>query len=192
MVSSARRFTNVFYVAPAALLTCAVVATSLNCAPGPLSKPTVARPSSNPVAINGEAGTGALEMARRQLQGSWDLVSLELVPPGAKTQGLVKIQATATLTYDDYGNLTIEGRTTDPNAPPAMLEANLLTFKGRAVIDVTNHELKMMNLTGNVDPNEALAPERRRRYELTANDLKLSSLDEQGKVTMVSTWKRKD
>ena len=74
------------------------------------------------------------------------------------------VKATGTLTYDQYGNLTINARTTDPNAPVAAREVPRVSFKGRAVIDVVNHELKLMDVTGNVNPDEVLAPERRRRY----------------------------
>jgi hypothetical protein len=67
----------------------------------------------------------------------------------------------------------------------------VLTFKGRAVIDVVNNELKLMDLTGNVDPNEVLAPERRRRYVFEGDLLRLSSFDDKGLVTAISTWRRR-
>ena len=43
----------------------------------------------------------------------------------------------------------------------------------------------------NVNPDEVLSPERRRRYEFEADTLKLSSFDEQGQVTAVATWRRR-
>ena len=73
------------------------------------------------------------------------------------------VTASGTLTYDEYGNLTIDAHTTDPDAPVAAREVSLITFSGRAVVDVPHSELRLMALTGNVDPNEVLAPERRRR-----------------------------
>ena len=126
---------------------------------------------------------------RRQLEGTWELVALESVPPGGGTR--VPLTATGTLTYDGFGNLTIDAHTTDPAAPVAAREANMLSFKGRAVIDAVNSELKLMDLTGNVDPNEVLAPERRRRYAFEADNLRLSSFDERGEITAVSTWHRR-
>jgi hypothetical protein len=48
-----------------------------------------------------------------------------------------------------------------------------------------------MALTGNVDPNEVLSPERRRRFEVTDDTLKLLSMDERGEVTAISTWRRR-
>jgi hypothetical protein len=50
----------------------------------------------------------------------------------------------------------------------------------------------MMALTGNVNPDEVLSPERRRRYEFEADVLKLSSIDGQGNVTAISTWRRRN
>jgi hypothetical protein len=133
--------------------------------------------------------TGSLESVRRQLQGKWELVALETVPPSGGTKR-VPIKATGTLTYDEFSNLTIDAHTTDPNAPVAARERALLSFQGRAVIDVVRHELKLADVTGNVDPNEVLSPERRRRYEITLDSLKLSSVDAKGQVTAISTWHR--
>ena len=48
-----------------------------------------------------------------------------------------------------------------------------------------------MDLTGNVDPNEVLSPERRRRFEVDAETLTLSSFDELGEITAVTTWRRR-
>jgi hypothetical protein len=66
-----------------------------------------------------------------------------------------------------------------------------MSFKGRAVIDTVNSELKLMNLTGNVDPNEVLSPDRRRRYAFEGDVLRLSSFDDKGQVTAVATWRRR-
>ena len=96
-----------------------------------------------------------------------------------------------TLTYDEFGNLRIDAHTKDPDAPVAAREVNMVTFSGRAVIDVPRSELRLMALTGNVDPNEVLSPERRRRFEVTDDTLKLSSMDERGDVTAISTWRRR-
>jgi hypothetical protein len=66
----------------------------------------------------------------------------------------------------------------------------MVSFKGRAVIDAAKGELKLMDVTGNVNPDEVLSPERRRRYQFDADLLKLSSIDETGEVTAISTWRR--
>jgi hypothetical protein len=135
------------------------------------------------------AGAGSLEAVRRQLTGSWDLVALEWSPKAGAPR--VPVAATGTLTYDEYANLTIDAHTTDPAAPIAAREAKMLSFKGRAAIDPMKKELRLMNLTGNVDPNEVLSPDQRRLFEVNLDTLKLSALDERGEISAVSTWRRK-
>jgi hypothetical protein len=179
-------------VRPRSILTLAavVVAAVAGCSPGPMSKPgRAAAPMNNPVPLGSDAGSGTVEAARQQFFGTWDLVTLEASPErgGARQP----ITASGTLVYDEFANLTIDAHTTDADAPVAAREVNLVTFKGRAVIDVPRSELKLMALTGNVDPNEVLAPDRRRRYEFTADLLKLTSFDAQGNVTAISTWRRR-
>jgi len=46
-------------------------------------------------------------------------------------------------------------------------------------------------MTGNVDPDEVLSVDRRRRFELGANTLTLSSFDDQGRVTAISSWRKR-
>jgi len=160
------------------------------CSPGPISHPGAASgPMNSPRPLSSEASTGSVEATRRQLFGTWELVALESVPPGGGPRA--PVTASGTLVYDEYGNLTIDAHTTDKDAPVAAREVSLVTFSGRAVIDVPHSELKLMALTGNVDPNEVLSPDRRRKFEMTADTLKLSSMDEHGAITAVSTWRRR-
>jgi hypothetical protein len=170
------------------LAACALALTVAGCAPGPLTPPRSGRPMNNPVPLTSEETTGSLETTRQQLMGTWELVELKNAPP--KGGAPVPVKATGTLVYDQYGNLTIDARSSDPNAPVAAREVPRVSFKGRAVIDVVNRELKLMDVTGNVNPDEVLAPDRRRRYVLDANLLTLSSFDEKGEVTAVTTWRR--
>jgi len=167
-----------------------VAAATAACTPGPLGSPVNAGSSNGPARARPDAEPGALEATRRQLFGTWDLVSLESVPPGGGARAAVS--AAGTLTYDEFGNLTIIAQTTDPNAPVAAREVSTVSFKGRAVLDVPHSELKLMALTGNVDPNEVLSPERRRRFEFEADLLKLSSFDAQGTVTAIAKWRRRE
>ena len=166
----------------------AAVLAAAACTPGPLSSPKGAAPrTSGGGALNPDEPSGNVEATRRLLAGTWALVGLQYAPTGGK---LADIKATGTLVYDEFGNLTIDARTTDPNAPVAAREVNMMSFKGRAVIDPVKGELKMMALTGNVNPDEVLSPEWRRRYEVTPETLKLTSFDAAGNVTAISTWKR--
>jgi hypothetical protein len=160
------------------------------CNPGPMPSPRTGVPSSDPIALDRDKPTGNVETVRRQLAGTWDLVSLEASPENGGPRA--QITATGTLTYDDFGNLTIAARTTDPDAPVAAREVPRVSFKGRAVIDAPKSELQLMAVTGNVDPNEVLSPERRRRYKLEGVDkLTLESFDAKGEVTAISVWKRR-
>jgi len=169
-------------------LTAAAVMAAAACTPGPVTSPRGAAPrTSGGGALNPDAPSGSVEATRRLLSGTWALVSLQYAPTGGK---LASIKATGTLVYDEFGNLTIDARTTDPNAPVAAREVNMMSFKGRAVVDPVKSELKMMAVTGNVNPDEVLSPEWRRRYEVTPSTLKLTSFNEKGDVTAVSTWHR--
>jgi hypothetical protein len=103
----------------------------------------------------------------------------------------VPIKATGVLVYDEYANLTIDAHTDDPAAPPAARESRLLTFSGRATIDPVRHELQLMDMKGNVNPSEVIAPERRRRFEIDVDTLRLSSFEPDGQVTAISTWQRR-
>ena len=175
--------------APILVAAAVVAAATAACTPGPLGSPVNAGSSNGPARARPDAEAGALEATRRQLFGTWDLVSLESVPPGGGARAAVT--AKGTLTYDEFGNLTIIAQTTDPDAPVAAREVPAVSFKGRAVIDVPHSELQLMALAGNVDPNEVLSPERRRRFELDADLLKLSSFDAQGTVTAIAMCRRR-
>jgi len=136
-----------------------------------------------------DTSAGSLEAVRRQLQGTWELVSLAVVPAGGGAP--VPLAARGTLVYDEYGNLTVDAHTNDPNAPEAARTANLISFKGRAVIDAPKSELKLMDVTGSVDPNTVISTERRRRFAFDGDLLKLSSLQPDGQVAATATWKRR-
>jgi hypothetical protein len=164
------------------------IVTTAACTPGPLTPPRTGRPMNNPVPLGSESSSGTLEAERQLLMGTWELVDLTSAPE--KGGPPVPVKATGTLTYDQYGNLTINARTTDPAAPVAAREVPRVSFTGRAVIDVVNHELKLMDVTGNVNPDEVLSPERRRRYAFEGDRLVLSSFDAKNVVTAVATWRR--
>jgi len=168
----------------------AAVVAAAACNPGPLPSPRTGVPSSAPIALDRDAPTGGVESVRRQLAGTWDLVSLEASPENGGPRA--EITAAGMLTYDEFGNLTIDAHTTDPDAPVAAREVPRVSFKGRAVIDAPRSELQLMALTGNVDPNEVLSPERRRKYQFEGVDrLTLTAFDAKGQVTSISVWKRR-
>jgi hypothetical protein len=165
------------------------VAAAAGCSPGPLSRPTTVRPMNSPVSLNNEAGSGTVEAARRNLQGTWELVSLEWSPSSDGKR--VPVEASGTLTYDEFGNLTIDAHTTDPAAPVAAREVTMLAFVGRAAIDPVKGELKLMDLTGNANPDEILLPDHRRKYVIEGDSLTLSSFDAANNINAIATWHRR-
>ena len=157
---------------------------------GALAAGCASAPRERPVKMGDvDTGAGSLESVRRQLQGTWELVSLAVVPPEGGAP--VPLAAKGTLVYDEFGNLSVDAHTNDPSAPQAARSASLLSFKGRAVIDTAKSELKLMDVTGSVDPNTVISPERRRRFAFEGDLLKLSSLQPDGQVAATATWRRR-
>ena len=143
--------------------------------------------SQRPVeASNINTNRGALDAVNRQLSGTWELVSLTVVPTGQSAP--VPVAAVGTLTYDKDGNLTIDAHTSDSYAPQATQSAGVLSFKGK-VIDAGNGELALTDIAG-TDPKTA-SPQWRRRYGFEGDLLRLSSIDAAGRVTATSTWRRR-
>ena len=140
-----------------------------------------------------DSGAGTLESVRRQLEGQWDLVSLETYSkPGSKP---VDVKAKALLTYDAYGNMTLKGRLDDQNYNDPST-APFLDFSGRVVIDVPRSQLRILDASANVEvAQEALPAEvsadKVRKYTFEGDLLKLSTIDAQGNVTATATWKKR-
>ena len=140
-----------------------------------------------------DTGPNSLEATRRQLEGTWDLTALEIYnPPGGtpvRAEG-----ATAVLSYDAYGNLRIMGNPGSSGTMPAGA-SGLLTYSGRAVIDPTKQELKLLNVEGETDPNATLskdvAVDRPRRYKIENGVLTISVLDASGLVSATTSWKKR-
>ena len=142
-----------------------------------------------PVQAGGvNTGPGSLDAVRRQLEGTWDLVTLAVMP--ALGAALVPVAAQGTLTYDKNGNLSIDAKTSDSYAPVAAQSGGVIAFEGKAVIDPAKSELQLTDKGGNVDPKAKLSPERR-RYAFEGDLLRLSSIDGAGRVTTTSTWRRR-
>jgi hypothetical protein len=123
---------------------------------------------------------------RRQLQGTWKLVSFETYESGGQAK---KHEAAGELKYDEYGNLTIRAALTDV---PAGEQANLLRYEGRAVIDAQNRKLVLQAMQG--QGGEALpaavAANNVRYYEFAGDLLKLTTKDSDGRPTATITWKK--
>jgi hypothetical protein len=137
-----------------------------------------------------DTGANSVEAARRQLEGTWDLESLETYPtPGGaatKADG-----ASAVLTYDAYGNLHIMGKPGSAGSMPATV--GLLTYEGRAVIDPLKQELKLLAVKGNTQSlDKEVGVERTRRYKIENGVLTISIVDPaSGQVSAITTWKKR-
>jgi hypothetical protein len=135
------------------------------------------------------AGPGSLEGVRKQLEGTWNLVSAEVVTAaGSRTA----VKASAVLTYDAFGNLSLKGAYEDPALPAELTAA--LNFKGRAVIDTQKQVLQLLDMQQPEGQLSALPPEmaarRQRAYAFSGDTLTLTVKDASGRVTAVNTWRK--
>src|SRR6187402_3156404 len=78
---------------------------SAACAGAPINKPIEGGPV--------EIGAGTVTNARKFLEGTWTLISYDVYPPN---QPALHLDATGYLAYDDFGNMTIELRTSPETA----------------------------------------------------------------------------
>jgi len=134
-----------------------------------------------------DTGAGSLEATRKALEGTWTLESLEVVDArGARRP----VKAGGKLTYDAFGNMTIRGVIED-----AALKGSLvLDYDGRIVIDTARHQFVPADLAsdrpadlGQVAP---IAPDKIRRYELSADTLVVTYLDASAQPTAIARWRR--
>jgi hypothetical protein len=163
------------------IATVVALVVGLGCATAPRQQPVKA----------GDINTdpGAVEAVQRQLEGTWDLVTLAVMP--VRGAALAPVAAQGTLTYDKNGKLSIDAKTSDSYAPEAAQSGGVIAFEGKAVIDAAKSELQLTEMGDKVDPKAALSPERRRRYAFEGDLLRLSAMDSAGRVTTTSTWRRR-
>jgi hypothetical protein len=148
-------------------------------------------PREKPINV-GEAATGpgSLAAVRKQLEGSWTLVSYEIVQNGRRQ----RLDATAEMTYDQFGNLNMIGELKNPD-PSRETRPALLNYSGRAVIDVEKSELRFVvensrdPLPRSVEAN--VKPENVRHFTIRDSLLELTISDANGQATGFSTWRRK-
>jgi hypothetical protein len=157
------------------LASAAAVAVSA-CAAAPRQRPVMMGPAS-----------GTLQQVRQQFQGTWDLVSFEAVGDDGR---LAPVQATGTLTYDEFGNMAISGRILDAGASVAAMRLNI---QGRTVIDTQNQRVWVTPQGDTRDTEvipEGAAFDRFRYYEFSGNQVTLTVKDASGAVTARTVWKR--
>lgn len=166
-------------------LTVAVAVAFPGCAPAPRVRPVKAGPT--------DTGPGSLEYVRTQLEGSWELVRLEVIGPGGAA---TPVDAAAKLTYDRYGNMSVVGDVKDAKARESLGgRPTLLNLTGRAVIDTSKQLIRVLDVQSDreVEPTKALdavSLERARYYEFEGDLLKLTVKDQTGNPTARLTWKK--
>ncbi len=149
-------------------------------------------PRTRPVKMGPVAeGPDTLDAVRHQLEGTWTLTSVQIFP---ESGGPVPLKATGTLTYDDYGNLTVKAALLESaTVGGELLKPSALNYTGRAVIDVANHKMVLTDLAGPA-PGEklpaSLAADQARYYEFAGDELRLSLKDAKGRTTATLMWKK--
>ena len=138
-----------------------------------------------------QSGPNSLESVRRVFEGSWDLVSAESY--GATGQP-VAIKGKGRLTYDAYGNLTVDARFDQGQEQNDGSISRLLSYKGRAVIDVAASRLVLQDMqkreASSADVPDAMAAANVRYYSFDGDLLTLTIKDAAGKTTAKSVWRR--
>ena len=135
-------------------------------------------------------GPGSLESVRRQLQGTWELVDAVALDAAGKP---TPRKADGRLTYDQYGNLTINARLADSTQPSSSV-SGLLAYSGRVVIDPAKSELVLMDLKSRLPSGEPIpaevSPDKIRLYTIEGDTLTLTSKDASGVATARTTWRK--
>jgi hypothetical protein len=122
------------------------------------------------------------------------LISFEVFPPGAEA---IAVPGDGSLTFDEFGNLSIEIRT-DATVAARLQAAGIpndrgtLSTAGRVVVDMQNRKLTYV-LDGQSAASARsgpLATSRPRYWEVAGDVLTLTTRDDAGKPTSIGKWKR--
>jgi len=127
-----------------------------------------------------------MESVRRQLQGTWELTTLQLFSPAGQP---IPATATGRLKYDEYGNLSMQGTVNGPD-----VDSSVLNLSGRAAIDPVAHTLKFEAISAKTLDDKRIDPQldakRVRYYEFVGDLLKTTIKSPEGATTATATWKR--
>ena len=164
----------------------ALSATMWSCAPS--HTPLQVKPRQRPLETSPvDTGPGSLEATRRALEGTWTLISLEVID-GQGARRLVK--ASGQLIYDAFGSMTVRGLIEEAGSQNSLM----LDYEGRIVIDPVRLEFYAADLVSDrpVNPSQIapVSPDKVRRYELSGNSLVVTYLDASNTPTAVSRWQR--
>jgi hypothetical protein len=163
-----------------------VAATALGCSSAPSQRPIKTTPV--------DAGTGSMEAGRKFLQGRWSLISFEVFPPG---QTPITVSGSGSLLYDDFGNLSMEIRTS-PSTGEALgragivIQQGVISSQGRTILDMQNKRLTYQ-IEGQPPagaPAGPLASSRPRYWQVDGDVLTLTTKDDAGRALSIGKWKR--
>jgi hypothetical protein len=150
-------------------------------------------PSQRPVKLGPvDEGAGTLTAARRYLEGRWSLESFEVYPPGKPP---VALKGTGTLSYDEYGNLTMDIRA-DQASSDVMRAAGIdiadgvISSHGRTVVDMQNRTLTYVVEGQPAAGTGPLATSRPRHWQVDGALLTLTTKDSAGKPLSVGRWRK--
>jgi hypothetical protein len=134
-----------------------------------------------------DAGLGSIEAVRRQLKGTWELISLELISPsGDKTP----VTASGRLQYDEYGNMAIKGTI----AGGQTIDPSVLNLSGQVAIDANAHTFRFTQITAGSADDRRVDPQidasKTRYYAFEGDVLKTTVKTAAGVTTAVAAWKK--
>ena len=142
-----------------------------------------------------KSGPGSLAEARKFLQGRWALESFEVRSAGKPA---IMLKGSGVLNYDDFGNMRMEIRADEATsdllrAAGINIRDGVISSDGRTVIDLPNKTLTYF-VEGQASSFKTgggpLALNRPRHWEVTANELTLTTNDDSGAPAAISKWKR--
>jgi hypothetical protein len=136
-----------------------------------------------------DTGANSVEAVRRQLKGTWELVTLNLVgPDGTKTP----VDARGQLLYDEFGNLSMKGNITGSS----QVDPSVLNMTGQAAIDPVTKTVRFRAVAAATPDERLIDPKldfaHTRYYEFTPDGLTTTVKDAKGAATAVATWKKVD
>lgn len=152
-----------------------------------------------PVSADGQRGPvdkgpGTLAAARKYLEGVWRLQSFVITLPGREP---ISLPPNGTLTYDDFGNLTMDIHVDLKTA--AVLDSvgihtdkGQLYSKGKTAVDMQNHTLTYI-LEGQPkagEPSGPLGLNRPRYWEVEQDLLTTIVKGDDGQAVSTAKWKR--
>ena len=168
------------HASPAAILTAVALAL--------LVSGCTAAPRVRPVKMGDvDTGINSVEAVRRQLKGTWELVSLDVFSPSGEKAAA---PATGRLTFDEYGNLAMKG--TIAGGPA--LDPAALNLTGRVSIDPDLHAFRVGGVSAadadarRIDPK--LDATNVRYYAFEGDRLKTTLKNPSGVTTATATWKK--